>query len=155
MYGGMTVGVVVPARDEERNIGPVVAGLLALRDDRGARVVDDFVVCDNGSTDATAARARAAGARVVREGAPGYGVACLTALAALRPVDVVLFTDGDVTDYRSTLLADKEKLARFTTLLRERGVFKGETKFYVSVAHTQQDVDRTIEAFASGVQELR
>ena len=26
---------------------------------------------------------------------PGYGLACLTALAALRPVDVVLFTDGD------------------------------------------------------------
>ena len=95
MYAGMTVGVVVPARDEERNIGPVVAGLLALRDDRDAPVVDDFVVCDNGSTDATAARAREAGARVVRAGAPGYGIACLTALAALRPVDVVLFTDGD------------------------------------------------------------
>ena len=95
MYAGMTVGVVVPARDEERNIGPVVAGLLALRDDRDAPVVDDFVVCDNGSTDATAARAREAGARVVRAGTPGYGIACLTALAALRPVDVVLFTDGD------------------------------------------------------------
>lgn len=95
MYAGMTVGVVVPARDEERNIGPVVAGLLALRDDRGVSVIDDFVVCDNGSTDATAARAREAGARVVRQDAPGYGIACLTALAALHPVDVVLFTDGD------------------------------------------------------------
>ena len=95
MYAGMTVGVVVPARDEERNIGPVVAGLLALRDDRDAPVVDDFVVCDNGSTDATAARAREAGARVVHADTPGYGIACLTALAALRPVDVVLFTDGD------------------------------------------------------------
>ncbi len=91
----MTIGVVVPARDEERNVGPVVAGLLALSDDRGAQLVDDFVVCDNGSTDATAARAREAGARVVREVVPGYGIACLTALAALRPVDVVLFTDGD------------------------------------------------------------
>ena len=91
----MTVGVVVPARDEERNIGPVVAELLALRDDGGARIIDDFVVCDNGSTDGTAARAREAGARVVREDRPGYGIACLTGLAALRPVDVVLFTDGD------------------------------------------------------------
>ena len=91
----MTVGAVVPARDEERNIGPVVAELLALRDDRGAPVIDDFVVCDNGSTDATAVRAQEAGARVVRQDAPGYGVACLTALGALRPVDVVLFTDGD------------------------------------------------------------
>lgn len=91
----MTVGVVVPARDEAQNIGSVVADLLALRDDRGARVIDDFVVCDNGSTDATAPRAREAGARTVRQDTPGYGLACLTALAALRPVDVVLFTDGD------------------------------------------------------------
>ena len=91
----MTVGVVVPARDEERNIGSVVAELLALAGDWGARVVDDFVVCDNGSADATALRAREAGARTVRQDTPGYGLACLTALAALRPVDVVLFTDGD------------------------------------------------------------
>lgn len=91
----MTIGVVVPAKDEERNIASVVVDLLALRDDRGARVVDDFVVCDNGSTDATAVRAREAGARTVRQDTPGYGLACLTALAALRRVDVVLFTDGD------------------------------------------------------------
>lgn len=95
VYAGMTVGVVVPARDEEQNIGSVVVDLLALRNDRGAPVVDDFVVCDNGSTDATATRAREAGARTVRQDTPGYGLACLTALAALRPVDVVLFTDGD------------------------------------------------------------
>ncbi|MDE2753319.1 MAG: glycosyltransferase family 2 protein [Gemmatimonadota bacterium] len=91
----MTVGVVVPARDEEQSIGSVVVDLLALRDADGERVVDDFVVCDNGSTDATAGRAREAGARSVRQETPGYGLACLTALAALRPVDVVLFTDGD------------------------------------------------------------
>ena len=95
MYRGLTVGVVVPARDEEDNVGAVVRELLALRGDGGGPLVDDFVVCDNGSTDATAQRAREAGARVVREETPGYGIACLTALYALRPVDVVLFTDGD------------------------------------------------------------
>lgn len=91
----MTVGVVAPARNEEQNIGCVVADLLAVRGNRGARMVDDFVVCDNGSADATALSAREAGARTVRQETPGYGLACLTALAALRPVDVVLFTDGD------------------------------------------------------------
>lgn len=95
VYAGMTVGVVVPARDEEHSIGSVVADLLALRDEDGVRVVDDIVVCDNGSTDATATRAREAGARTVRQDTRGYGLACLTALAALRPVDIVLFTDGD------------------------------------------------------------
>lgn len=95
MYRGLKVGAVVPARDEERNIGPVVRDLLALRDAAGGRVIDDFVVCDNGSNDRTALRAQEAGARVVRQDRPGYGIACLTALAALAPVDVVLFTDGD------------------------------------------------------------
>ena len=95
MFEGLTVGAVIPARDEADNIGGVVAGLLDLRTRTGARVVDDLVVCDNGSTDATTQRARAAGARVVVEGTPGYGRACLTAIAALRPVDVVLFVDGD------------------------------------------------------------
>ena len=95
MYGDMTVGVVIPARDEAENIGDVVGGLLGLRTEPGRRIVDDLVVCDNGSIDATAERARAAGARVAVEPTPGYGRACLTAIAALRPVDVVLFVDGD------------------------------------------------------------
>ncbi len=95
MYEGMTVGVVIPARDEEGNIGGVVGGLLGLQEHTGARVVDDLVVCDNGSTDATADRAREAGARVAVEKTPGYGRACLTAIAALRAVDVILFVDGD------------------------------------------------------------
>ena len=95
MYEGLTVAAVIPARDEAENIGEVVGGLLALRTAAGQRVIDDVVVCDNGSTDATAERARAAGARVIVERTPGYGRACLTAIAALRPVDVVLFVDGD------------------------------------------------------------
>lgn len=95
MYRGLKVGAVVPARDEECSIGPVVRDLLALRDEAGAPVIDDFVVCDNGSRDQTALRAREAGARVVRQDRPGYGIACLSALASLPPVDVVLFTDGD------------------------------------------------------------
>ena len=95
MYEGLTVGAVIPARDEADNIGAVVGDLRALRAASGARVVDDLVVCDNGSVDATAPRARAAGARVAVERRPGYGRACLAALAALRPVDVVLFVDGD------------------------------------------------------------
>ena len=94
MYRNLTVGAVVPARNEADNIGEVVRELLALRD--GARrLIDDFVVCDNGSTDATSQRAREAGARVVHQERPGYGIACLTAIDALEPVDVVLFTDGD------------------------------------------------------------
>lgn len=95
MYEGLTIGVVIPARNEAGNIGTVVTELLALQTASGQQIVDDLVVCDNGSTDATADRARAAGARVAVEATAGYGIACLTALATLRPVDVVLFVDGD------------------------------------------------------------
>jgi len=95
MDNNLSVGAVIPACNEEDNIAPVVAALLALCTDAGHRVINDVVVCDNGSTDATARRAREAGARVVVEETPGYGRACLTAIAALHPVDVVLFVDGD------------------------------------------------------------
>ena len=95
MYRNLSIAAVVPARDEEGHIGAVVGELLALRDPAGAPLIDDFVVCDNGSSDATAQRAERAGARVVYQQTPGYGIACLTALAAIAPADVVLFSDGD------------------------------------------------------------
>ncbi len=89
------VGAVIPARDEEDNIGTVVRALRALQTGTGDPLVDDIVVCDNGSADATAPRALDAGARVVSQPTPGYGIACLTAIAALTDVDIVLFVDGD------------------------------------------------------------
>ena len=94
-FDGLRVGAVIPARDEQDNIGAVVHDLRALRTCEGKALLDDIVVCDNGSADATAQRARAAGARVVSEPTPGYGMACLTAIAALDDVDLVLFVDGD------------------------------------------------------------
>ena len=95
MYRNMTVGVVIPALNEEASIGLVVGDLLAQRNAEGSPLVDDIVVCDNGSSDETAARAIAGGARVVVEPQPGYGRACLAALDGLKPADIVVFTDGD------------------------------------------------------------
>lgn len=95
MYCGVTVGVAIPALNEAQSIGLVVGDLLAQRNADGTRIVDEVVVCDNGSTDATAARAAQAGARVVHERQPGYGRACQAAIGALAAADVVLFTDAD------------------------------------------------------------
>lgn len=95
MLGELRIGVVIPARDEEENIAAVVKGLFELAASPGQRLVDDVVVCDNNSSDATAEHAQAAGARLVSQPKPGYGIACLTAIAALEPVDIVLFVDGD------------------------------------------------------------
>ena len=61
-------------------------------------LVDVVVVVDNGSTDATRLRAAEAGAKVVSESRRGYGQACLAGLAAVHS-DVVVFLDGDYSDY--------------------------------------------------------
>ena len=91
MRNGKRIGVVIPARDEERAIAKVVAGI--------PHWADHVVVADNGSRDATAALARQAGATVVSEPVAGYGAACLTGLAALPACDVIVFLDGDYSDY--------------------------------------------------------
>ena len=67
----------------------------------------------------------------------------------------VFFTDGEITDYRSTLRADRAKLQRFVRLLRERGVFRGLSKFYLSIVHDERDVDDTTRAFGSAIDALR
>lgn len=95
MYRNLTISVVIPARDEEKSIGLVVKELLALQNEQQTRLIDEIVVCNNGSNDLTAQCAKEAGALVVYENKPGYGIACLTAIAALKPTDIVLFTDGD------------------------------------------------------------
>jgi glutamate-1-semialdehyde 2,1-aminomutase len=66
----------------------------------------------------------------------------------------VLFTDQPVKDYRDTLKADKAIAARFNKLLRERGLMKGESKYYVSLAHTQADIDLTIGAWTEALKLL-
>ncbi len=89
------VSVVIPALNEEQAIGKVVAELVALSNDWEQPLIDTIVVCDNGSSDNTAAVARHAGAHVVYQAEPGYGAACQTAIAALPATDIVLFIDGD------------------------------------------------------------
>ena len=76
-------------------------------------------------------------------------------VVGVAPLFDVFFTDTEIVDYRSTLGSDREMLKRFNQLLLERGVFKGDTKYYVSTAHTQDDVDHTISAFASAIDALR
>jgi glutamate-1-semialdehyde 2,1-aminomutase len=71
------------------------------------------------------------------------------------PLFDVFFTDQEITDYRSTLKADKQMLARFNALLLERGVFKGDTKLYISIAHSAEDVQQTISAFELAIDELK
>jgi glycosyltransferase involved in cell wall biosynthesis len=85
------VCVVIPCLNEEEPIAGVVREVLA-------QGVDEVIVVDNGSTDATAARAAAAGARVIVEPQRGYGRACAAGLAAVPGDAIVCFLDGDGSD---------------------------------------------------------
>jgi len=70
--------------------------------------VRNIYVCDNNSTDGTAAAARNAGAVVVFEGEKGYGAACLAGMKEIEknefPPDVVVFIDGDYSDYPEQII---------------------------------------------------
>ena len=71
------------------------------------------------------------------------------------PLFDILFTDQPVKDYRDTLKADTATLKRFNQLLRARGLMKGESKYYVSLAHTQADIDHTVGAWTDALKELK
>lgn len=69
------------------------------------------------------------------------------------PMFDIVFTDREVTDYRSSL-GDDARMKRCNALLRERGVLKSESKYYISLAHTAEDVDFTLAAFESSIAAL-
>jgi len=75
-------------------------------------------------------------------------------IAGDAPMFDVVFTDRDVTDYRSSL-GDQETMKALNVLLRRHGILKGDSKYYVSLAHTEEDVRFTLEAFAASIAELR
>ena len=86
-----SISVIIPAFNEEHAIGKVL--------DEIPRAISKVIVVDNGSTDATAAVAESRGATVVREPIRGYGQACLSGLSVLSATDIVVFLDGDYSDF--------------------------------------------------------
>ena len=66
----------------------------------------------------------------------------------------VVFTQEPIVDYWSSVSGDRQRLERFNSILREHGVLKGGSKFYVSLAHTSRDVEQTLDAFAAAARAL-
>jgi glycosyltransferase involved in cell wall biosynthesis len=95
VYEGKTVAVVVPAYNEEALVGSTVSGI--------PKVVDRVFVVDDGSTDATAERARTADERVeviAHERNEGVGAAIITgyrrAIQEKVEVTCVMAADGQM-----------------------------------------------------------
>ncbi|MCH7623426.1 MAG: glycosyltransferase family 2 protein [Nitrospinae bacterium] len=86
------ISVIIPAFNEESSIGLVL-------NDLPRKTLHEIIVVDNGSTDNTAEVALESGARVVQEKRKGYGSACLRGIAELNQPDIVVFLDGDYSDF--------------------------------------------------------
>jgi glutamate-1-semialdehyde 2,1-aminomutase len=81
-----------------------------------------------------------------------YGIAAQ--VTGEPPLFDAVFGAEPVRDYRSTLRGDAEMLRRFNALLRERGILKGESKYYVSLAHTSEDIRHTCDAWTSACEAI-
>ena len=91
MRHGHRIGVIIPALNEAKAISKVLADVPSW--------ADTIIVADNGSTDATADVARQSGATVVHEPDGGSGAACQAGMAAIQDCHIIVFLDGDYSDY--------------------------------------------------------
>lgn len=95
------IKVIIPAYNEEEAIGKVIAEI--------PTIVSETIVVNNNSTDNTMEVAKLAGATVLFEENTGYGYACLkgmeyiSRLSQAQQPDIVVFLDGDYSDYPSEL----------------------------------------------------
>ncbi|MEE9497861.1 MAG: glycosyltransferase family 2 protein [Nitrospinaceae bacterium] len=86
------ISVIIPAYNEEESLPHVLNDLPRDR-------LHQIIVVDNRSTDRTSEVASANGATVVYEKRQGYGQACLSGMDALDNPDIVVFLDGDYSDF--------------------------------------------------------
>ena len=90
------IKVIIPAFNEENGVGQVIQEI-------PSELVDEIIVINNASTDATEVIALSCGATVLRESVPGYGRACLKGIeylgSSVPPPDIVVFLDADHSDY--------------------------------------------------------
>lgn len=93
--------VIIPAFNEEKSIGKVIQEI-------PRALVTETIVVNNGSTDETRETASKAGATVLDQPRPGYGHACLKGIEYCArqtpPPDVIVFLDGDYSDYPEEMI---------------------------------------------------
>ena len=93
------IKVIIPTYNEQNSIGKVIQDI--------PPIVDEIIVVNNNSTDATKRVAKTAGATVVNEPKRGYGYACLRGMSYISTLetkpDIIVFLDGDYSDYPQQL----------------------------------------------------
>jgi glutamate-1-semialdehyde 2,1-aminomutase len=156
--GGFPLAAVVGRRDIMRHMSPDLDGTPEFVAQAGTLNGNPIAAAAGLATLAelrkpgTYERLFATGARVkdgLERAAAAAGLAARVAGEA--PVFEIYFTDRPLGDYRATLTADRARHARFTAELIRRGVVKAAQKFYVSLAHADADIERTLGAFAAAL----
>jgi glutamate-1-semialdehyde 2,1-aminomutase len=69
----------------------------------------------------------------------------------------LFFTEGPVRDYRSAKTSDTKRFARFFIEMMNEGVYLPPSQFeawFISLAHTQKDLDKTIEACDTALRKI-
>lgn len=98
----------------------------------------------------------ATGTRLMKELARLLKEAGIVAQVVGHPtVFDVFFAEEEIDNYRAMLKNDKQKTKTFNTILREQGVLKGAIKFYISLAHSPEDVNKTIASFSIAMEALQ
>ena len=77
--------------------------------------------------------------------------ACVTGVPS---VFEIWFTKDEPFDHRSAKGSDFYKNIRFSDLLLQQGILKAAEKFFTSAVHTDEDIERTIEAFQIALAQL-
>ncbi|MDA1127561.1 MAG: aminotransferase class III-fold pyridoxal phosphate-dependent enzyme [Chloroflexi bacterium] len=67
----------------------------------------------------------------------------------------IFFSEQPIANYRDTLPADSAMMGRFNAGLLERGILKGAQKYYPSAVHTDEDIEKTIQAMREVVPLIR
>lgn len=120
----LKVSVIIPAFNEDQSIAKVI-------EDIPSSIVQEIIVADNNSTDNTSKFAKEAGATVVFEPKSGYGQACLKGMEYIASLDekpdVIVFLDGDYSDYPSQMSRHLEKINEgYDLVIGSRALGKSE-----------------------------
>ena len=71
------------------------------------------------------------------------------------PMWDVVFTSGEVHDYRGYIKGNPDMARQFNAVLFKHGILKSDSKYYISIAHDEADIAHTIRAWEAGIKELR
>jgi glutamate-1-semialdehyde 2,1-aminomutase len=68
------------------------------------------------------------------------------------------FTEGPVNNFEDATKSDTEKFGKFHRAMLERGIYFAPSQFeagFTSLAHTEADIDQTIEAVRDALKSIK